>query len=65
MRESITATTFVFLFVVGLAFAQTAGQPQTPPQTTQKPSPEVNLPEFEASSIREVAGTCPATPTRK
>ena len=44
MRESIAATTFVFLFVGGLAFAQTAGQPQTPPpQTTQKPSPDMTV----------------------
>ena len=33
------------------------------PRTDRGPGPDqINLPEFEATSIREVAGTCPATP---
>ena len=33
------------------------------PRPDRGPGPDkINLPEFEASSIREVAGTCPATP---
>lgn len=33
------------------------------PTPDRGPGPdEINLPEFEASSIREIAGTCPATP---
>jgi hypothetical protein len=33
------------------------------PTTDRGPSrDQINLPEFEASSIREVSGTCPATP---
>jgi hypothetical protein len=33
------------------------------PTPDRGPGPDqVNLPEFEASSIREIAGTCPATP---
>ena len=36
------------------------------PTADRGPGPDqVNLPEFEASSIREVSGTCPATPARK
>jgi hypothetical protein len=37
--------------------------PTTTPQPDRGPGPDdINLPEVEASSIREVAGTCPATP---
>jgi hypothetical protein len=33
------------------------------PRPDRGPGPdEINLPEFEASSIREITGTCPATP---
>jgi hypothetical protein len=33
------------------------------PTADKSPSPDrINLPEFEATSIKEVAGTCPATP---
>lgn len=33
------------------------------PRADRGPGPDaINLPEFEASSIREVSGTCPATP---
>lgn len=36
------------------------------PTADRGPGPDqINLPEFEASSIREVSGTCPATPARK
>jgi len=34
------------------------------PKPDRGPGPDdINLPEFEASSIREIPGTCPATPT--
>ena len=37
--------------------------PTTAPQPDRGPGPDdINLPEVEASSIREVAGTCPAIP---
>ena len=37
--------------------------PTTTPQPDRGPGPDdINLPEIEAASIREVAGTCPATP---
>jgi hypothetical protein len=33
------------------------------PRTDRSPGPdEINLPEFEATSIKETSGTCPATP---
>jgi len=36
------------------------------PTRDKSPSPDqVNLPEFEATSIKEVAGTCPATPAAR
>jgi len=36
------------------------------PTPDRGPGPdEINLPEFEASSIREIAGTCPATPVAR
>ena len=44
-----------------------AGQPT--PQTSQTDRivghDKIDLPEFELTSIREVSGTCPATPTAK
>ena len=37
--------------------------PTTSPQPDRGPGPDdINLPEIDASNIREVAGTCPATP---
>jgi len=40
-----------------------AGATTTSPTPDRSPSPDkINLPEFEATSIREVSGTCPATP---
>ena len=43
MRESIAAITLALLFVAGLAFAQAAGQPQSSPQTAQKPGADVTV----------------------
>ena len=40
-----------------------SSNPSGAPRPDRSPSPDdVNLPEFEASAIREVSGTCPATP---
>jgi hypothetical protein len=37
---------------------------RTPPRTDSSIGPDlIELPEFEATSIKEVAGTCPATPS--
>lgn len=41
----------------------TAGEPRED-RSVLSPD-DIELPEFEATSIREVAGTCPATPTRR
>src|SRR5688572_9087497 len=44
-------------------------QPATPPPTSQTDKAlgrdKIDLPEFEVTSIKEVAGTCPATPSAK
>ena len=49
--------------------AQAPGRPGAAtgaPTRDLGPGPDkINLPEFEASSIREIAGTCPATPARR
>ena len=40
-----------------------SSNPTGAPTPDRSPSPDkINLPEFEASAIREVSGTCPATP---
>ena len=40
-----------------------SSNPTGAPTPDRSPSPDkINLPEFEASAIREVPGTCPATP---
>ena len=40
-----------------------SSNPSGAPTPDRGPGPDkINLPEFEASAIREVAGTCPATP---
>ena len=40
-----------------------SSNPTGAPTADRSPSPDkINLPEFEASAIREVTGTCPATP---
>ena len=40
------------------------GSPTGGPTADKGPGPDdINLPDIQASSIREVAGTCPATPT--
>ena len=42
-----------------------SSNPTGAPTPDRSPSPDkINLPEFEASAIREVSGTCPATPRR-
>lgn len=41
-----------------------SSNPTGAPTADRGPGPDkINLPEFEASAIREVSGTCPATPT--
>ena len=46
----------------GLPAAARPGAPTGAPTRGSLGPDEINLPEFEAASIREISGTCPATP---